>query len=115
MRREILTEDADGDESTPRDGPAPSRGATSYRLGEPGALFGSWLPPGVELGDELLLSAGGVDGMVAGGVDGVAGGEADGDRSVMLGPSLTGPPLLASAPRAATPPRSASLPVPVRT
>jgi len=115
MRREILTWDADGDESTPRDGPAPSRGATSYRLGEPGALFGSWLPPGVELGDELPLSAGGVDGMVAGGVDGMAGGEADGDRSVLLGLSLTGPPLFASVHPAATPARRASAQIPVRT
>ena len=52
--------------------------------------------------------------MVAGGVDGVAGGEADGDRSVLLGLSLTGPPLFASV-HPATPARRASAQIPVRT
>jgi len=72
------------------------------------------VPPG-ELGDELPLSGGGVDGMVAGGgVDGVDGGDADGDRSVLLGLSLTGPPLFESVHPAATPTTAASAKNPVR-
>jgi hypothetical protein len=53
--------------------------------------------------------------MVAGGVDGEAGGEADGDRSVLLGLSLTGPPLFESVQPAAIPARRASAQNPVRT
>jgi len=74
--------------------------------GAPGALFGSsLLLPGV-LGDELLLSDGGVDGM--------AGGDADGDRSVLLGLPLTGPPLFESVQPAAIPARRVSAQNPVR-
>ena len=74
--------------------------------GEPGALFGSSvLLPGV-LGDELPLSDDGVDG--------VAGGEAAGDRSVLLGLSLTGPPLFESVHPAAIPARRVSAQNPVR-
>jgi len=77
--------------------------------GAPGALFGSSLPPGVgvELGDELLLSAGGVDG--------VPGGDAEGDRSMLPGRSLTGPPLLESVHPAARPASRAIAQNPVRT
>jgi len=74
--------------------------------GAPGALFGSSLPAGAGLVDELPLSDGGVDG--------VAGGDADGDRSVLPGLSLTGPPLLESVHPAAIPARRASAQNPVR-
>jgi hypothetical protein len=91
-------------EGAPRRRNPPPRGvnrllAVSYLLGAPGALFGS---------------AGGVDGIVAGGgVNGVAGGEADGERSMLLGLSLTGAFLFESVHPAAVPARRASAQNPV--